>query len=336
MAFTSNSEFLNKNRVMLGNKLDAVSVSDHLLQAGLITQNMYDEINSNATKYKKTTVLLDILLRRGPEVPQRFIQALIDTDQYHILDEWNPENPAPRPTAAATVPAFVQRPLTTSIVFLDLKCAIAKMQPNERVSERFRCFITSVFFYDKLAPDSQLGAAYLPYLFALRALKFDLKSVTSWPGCCDKEEFKNLLFTYDLETDELIRIIRSLEKGGIHLKCCLTPDMAKMMRKCWQSHPGVFLTPDDYIEIIINTIDPDGMSEEYMRFIACAFHLICFGNHSFIIRKSQAPKPNCYMLLGARLPSSVIDKKDIEVVREVLKNDESVKEPELTPCARPW
>ena len=62
-------------------------LADHLLQESVLTQDMYDEIRSKATKKEKVTHLLFIIQRRGPQAFGKLLLGLRNTEQAFIADQ---------------------------------------------------------------------------------------------------------------------------------------------------------------------------------------------------------------------------------------------------------
>ena len=80
-------KILRENWVFLMENLTPDQLLDHLLQGSIISQDMYDEIRSKATRKEQTTHLLFIIQRRGPHAFNNLLIGLRNTEQAFIADQ---------------------------------------------------------------------------------------------------------------------------------------------------------------------------------------------------------------------------------------------------------
>ena len=75
---------LIRNRVALIQDLDAEAVLDHLIQGRVLTSEMAEEIQIQATRTRKAGGLLDMIPTRGDRAFALFCAALQETGQAHL------------------------------------------------------------------------------------------------------------------------------------------------------------------------------------------------------------------------------------------------------------
>lgn len=74
---------LRKNRVALVDDLEPRPVVNYLYQAGILTDNDVEVVNSLGTRQDKVEKILDIVPRRGPSAFDAFYKSLL-LDQSHL------------------------------------------------------------------------------------------------------------------------------------------------------------------------------------------------------------------------------------------------------------
>lgn len=302
---------LLSNRLVFVRNLNIDSILPYLRSSNILTLSMEEQCMSEKTTAGRNGYLLDMLPRRGPNAIPCFINALIETNQHHlaILLDAN---------------VIVQPSIKIDQVFNWLKTTIQSLQPLERQSERSMRLLTSVNIYSEKAPVSNLGAREIPFLMALKSGMYGIDNILSWPIAPNKQDFERSVAIYDSEISEMEQVFKLLENGGIEFQC-ITLD--ERIIKIIQSFNNKYTTCcDQNIFICIPTITTQRLSQMDLNVIYCILHLMCFCQHSFLIRKTTPPKPNSYLLFNAKnlLYSDVVFDKDREFVRETITTDESV------------
>ncbi|KAH3827043.1 uncharacterized protein LOC127881434 [Dreissena polymorpha] len=85
-------DIIRQNRTRLVNDItDLASILDDLMTDKIITDSMSQDILAKKTPNEKTRKLLDILAQRGPKAFRRFCEALMNTQQDHIVEILDPE-----------------------------------------------------------------------------------------------------------------------------------------------------------------------------------------------------------------------------------------------------
>lgn len=227
--------------------------------------------------------------------------------------------------------------LTREPVFKSLINSVRALKPASTLTERHGIvYLTSTVTSTDSPPVSNLGAREIPYLIAALGCGYSHATVLSWKDAPSKAEFNRSYAIYQSEVSEAIELIKLLgDGGGIHLSVDITDARLEFLRKITRSY--LKLSLDRQLSLIIDRVAVDSISLQDQRLIGCLIHLMCFGNYSFIIRRSFAPKPNCYLLFRAiKLNPVVVAASDASIVAEAIRMDESV-DIDIVPTAPcPW
>lgn len=78
---------IRENWVFLSENLETAELLDHMLKEFVFTQDMYEEVKVERTKKEKISQFLFILQRRGPQAFDKFLDALVATNQAFISDQ---------------------------------------------------------------------------------------------------------------------------------------------------------------------------------------------------------------------------------------------------------
>ena len=83
-----NRKRLIRNRVLLARDLtiEGTSLLDFLVQEGVLSENMMEEVASGKTRYEQVKKLLDIIPRRSNDAFSIFCSALRETEQDHLAE----------------------------------------------------------------------------------------------------------------------------------------------------------------------------------------------------------------------------------------------------------
>jgi hypothetical protein len=184
--------------------------------------------------------------------------------------------------------------------------------------------LTSVDIYSEKAPISNLGGREIPFIMAVKSGLYGIDNVLSWPTAPNKQDMQRSIEIYNSEISEVEEMIKTLENGGIEFQCTTLDERIVKIIKSFNNRFASCC--DQNIFVTIPTITTQRFSQMDLNVIYCILHLMCFCQHSFVIRKTTPPKPNSYLLYNAKhlLCSDVIFRKDVDIVGEVLKTDESI------------
>lgn len=80
-------ETIRLNWVFLSENLETAELLDHMLGEFVITHDMYEEVKAERTKKEKISHFLFILQRRGPQAFDKFLDALVATNQAFISEQ---------------------------------------------------------------------------------------------------------------------------------------------------------------------------------------------------------------------------------------------------------
>ena len=323
------------NRVEMIQCLNVDAIMPYLRQDRIISEDTEEEIKSRSTRQSRTAFFLDILPRRGPKVKQSFLNALRSTGQSFIADKLEGKSSVVQePTQESQ-----QTSSQPSMVFHDLISEVSQMKPAEKINERHgKIYLTSTSTYTRSRPVSKLGEREIPFLFCVKAFGYPNDTVLGWPLAPSKQEFQKSLEIYEKEVSELVNLIKSIDNGGFHITFYSRDERMRQLLYNNQGFKPYIFNHDGYIHIIQNVININTMTPMEINILACLIHLICFTEYRFVFRKSDPPKPNCYLLFKAKglQRSSVIMNSDFAVVDEALSLDESVSAPSVTTHACPW
>ena len=88
------SEELRRNRVAFVQQLDAESILPHMIQERVFNSYSEESIRSQQTRSRAAAAFLDLVVRRGPNARQAFLNALRSTGQDYLANLIDPrENP---------------------------------------------------------------------------------------------------------------------------------------------------------------------------------------------------------------------------------------------------
>ncbi|XP_013414814.1 caspase-2 [Lingula anatina] len=77
---------IRKNRLALIQDMEPGPVADYLVQEGVLTDAMLEDIEAARTRRDKVSKILDDIPRRGPGAFEHFYNGLIETEQPHLAD----------------------------------------------------------------------------------------------------------------------------------------------------------------------------------------------------------------------------------------------------------
>lgn len=129
---------------------------------------------------------------------------------------------------------------------------------------------------------------------------------------------------YDCEVEELVALIKSLECGGLDV--LIRPKDERLYRLIGSLNKPYLTLIGGGIRLCEPSIACNQIPTNDINIMAAALHLICFGNHEFVVRKTTPPRPNSYLLrnAGALTLSTVIMDRDRKWVQDAVVGDESV------------
>lgn len=306
---------LIKNCVALNNEMTCTEmIIDHLVANREMNTWAKESIMVEPNKYRKNDMILCYLRKRPQTVIRVFLDALCATGQQHLADLIDPPREG-EPKRAAPV----------KLVFNNLKTAVSGLKPAERQSERSALlYLTSTTLYSDPSPVSSLGVREIPFLFAVKSGFYGVDVVLGWKEAPTKADFERAMNIYNAELSEIEAILNSLENGGFEL--ILTPRDDRLYRFVMALNKP-YLTPfNGSLRLCVTCFQRKQLSPADFSIMCAAFHLMCFGTYSMVIRKTITPKPNSYLLYNAYclLDSQVIMPRDIQWVRTAVDTDESV------------
>lgn len=313
-------ETLRTNRVVLVNSMDVEPLLPYMIQKGIFSTSHAELINSRPTIAAKASEFLSLLVRRGPNAKQVFLDALLHTGQSHLLSEY----------------ACHQQHPTSTNVFRNLVDELAMLSPGKKITERHGVILlTSTRTYMHPPPESSLGEREIPYLLAVAGCGYSEQAVLSWPAAPTKAEFNKSYEIYKQEIAETRDILKMLNHGGLHL--LLKPNDERISKLISVYNRDCVLG-DGTINLCIEAIDTSMIAPRELDILACILHLTCFTPSSFIIRKSVIPQPHCYLLCSPNpiSDSKVIIQSDRQYVQEALNMIEFTLPPSTVNHACPW
>jgi len=338
------NDALITSRLLLIRTLDIEAIIPYLMENRILTNEMVEEIRSYNTTQRKTGAFLDTMSRRiwlkngVPVVRNLFIEALYSTGQSGIGDVLSDKLGIPRKITSVTQSAVAT---PREPIFGSLSAAINRMKPFENKNDRHgTILLTSTSTFVDKPPISKLGEREIPFMFATKAFGYTIDNVLMWPNAPSKAEFVKSYDVYQQEVSEILDIIKTLEHGGLHVRILINDSrLLRLLRSCIRANNYFTVNPDDTVHVINNNINTSILSQVDTNLMACLIHLICFFDHNFIMRKSDPPKPNCYLLFKVKnwlQRSCVIMQPDHRFIDDAVNLDESVLVPTVIAAACPW
>jgi hypothetical protein len=327
MAF---NDRLRVNRVALVRSMDSTPLIDHLLAANIFTRSMAEEFAAKITTSDKNAYILDILPRRGPTTEQIFLKALVDTHQRHLaaLFDYSTRGGGDVPPVS---------PIVVKRVFRKFTDCVASLKPTVKSTERSgEIYLTSVSVYSEQDATSSLGLREIPFVFAAKSGLYGKDTVLSWPNAPSKIDFERASAVYDFEIAELVALVSSLEGGGIEFS--VRPNDDRLHRLIASLRKPYLTVTGGSIRLQQTFIACDQCAANDINVMAAALHLMCFGTHEFVIRKTTPPRPNSYLIKNAAglSASPVIMDRDRKWVHDTVVGDESVALTLGSTLACPW
>lgn len=308
-------------------------ICDYLYAKGKISKSMIEIVDAEKTRQDKSRTLLRFISPRT-DAYKEFIDALISTKQNHIVSRFYPQQTFQQQT-------LINDP--SSNIFINLENAIIRLKPRETESERSgKVSITSVNIFAEESSKSSLGPNEIKFLLASKVGLFGSEdSILSWDGAPSKNEFNNQMARYNCELNELNRLISYLQYGGIEMEADLSNKHLLLLLSKIVTHNTnrwkdlditieVSQTRQNSVYIAIDNFEPRNLSKLETDIITSIIHtILCFtdGGFSFIIRKTQPPLPNSYLIYNASelaKRSRIILNRDKKWIVDTAQNDESV------------
>jgi len=254
---------------------------DHLVSAGIFTRYMAEECASKVTTLDKNRYIVNLLPRRGPTAGPIFVEALRNTHQNDLAYIFDPLNRV--------------APIVAKRVFRELAECVLSLQPTEILPESSG---TSVSIYSKHDPNSSLEIGEIPFVFAEKSGLYDKDDILSWPNAPSKNDFERALSVYDLEVAELTALIKLLDGGGFEF--LMHPKDDRIYRLVMSLNKPYLTVTGETIRLVQQQVECDQIAINDINIMAAALHLICFGDHKFVIRKTWPWRPSSYLVRNAR------------------------------------
>lgn len=334
---------LTTSRFDLVKTLNLNNILPYMIQHNLITTDIEEEIMSCTTSIQRVGNFLDHLYRRAwiingiPITRNVFIDSLYISNQSEIGNMISDKLGHPRKVQPIDTFSRVQ---SHEPIFGKLSTAISRMKPFEQNNDRHgSVYLTSTNFFTDKRPISNLGKHELPFLVAVKAYNYTIDNVLMWPLAPSKSEFIKSYEIYQQEVSEIVNILKNLNHGGIHVKIATTDQRLLKLLATNSRFTYFTVNPDGCVQIILANIYINILSQVDINILACLIHLICFFDYSFVIRKSDPPKPNCYLLFKVKNclhRSDVILQNDYKIIDEAILLDESISTPTPSALECPW
>lgn len=303
---------------LVKNIANVIDITDYLVQTDILTRNMAEEIECKSTRTDKTRELLKIIPRRGPTAFTNFISALRMTGNVHVADLLVPNTMIVPPRENISF---------EKMMFTTLTQTIASLKPVSVKTERSLNPILKVSanIYQNEIIKSKIGITELPYVVAIYG-GTPKDAVVMWTGCPVAHILDEALKTYEKEIQSAKYLLQALHSGGLDIGCCHEHQFHKILRVLG-SLDGKKHQP----KILIENININHMSQTEIDIIAMKLHLIVYGaDLKFAIRKDGQGKPSSYLVFNITTATSpVILDKHREVVRNIVREDESEKLPDM-------
>lgn len=328
----SSTNYVSLDKALQGNyckfiqELSVVEVNEYLLQIGVFTLIKAQDVRGRPTPHEKATCLLDCLRKCDERAAlPGFVEALVYANQRHLAMLISPEltNAFPEAKSASSKAGSSSK---TGSPFDALIKAVNALKPAEKTTERSASkYLTATEIYYEKAPESGLSIGEIPFCIAVKSGIYSTNAVLGWPDAPTKSDFGRALAVYKTETAPLIDLIESLEKGGFEFVIKTTnPKLVKLFGSFNKSYISA---TEESITIVMDKVDIDRQTTIDLNIMSSALHLMCFAPHSFIVRRSFAPKPNGYLLYQAKqLQHSSVIASDNErtLIENAINEDESV------------
>lgn len=333
------------SRFDLVKTLNLNDILPYMIQHKIMTTDMEEEIMSYSTSSQRVGKFLDNLYRRAwitNEIPitrNVFIDSLYISNQFDIGNMISDKLGHPRKIQPIATVSSVQN--HKEPIFEKLSTSISRMKPFEKINERHgSIFLTSTSIFTDKHPISKLGEHEIPFLFVVKAYDYTIDNVLMWQSAPSKSEFIKSYEIYQQEVSEIVNILKNLDRGGIHMRIATTDQrLLKLLSTNIRINTYFTINPDGCIHIVLTDINISLLSQFDINILSCLIHLICFFDHNFVIRKSDPPKPNCYLLFKVKNclhRSAVIIPSDYKIIDEAMLLDESISVPTSFALGCPW
>jgi hypothetical protein len=339
-------ELLKPLKLKLIRSLNVEAILPYLRANDAMTKTDEEICLHMVTSMAKASKLIDILTMKSgvttsssEKMLRKFVEALYQSHQVELYDLIINKDVAGhvnsvRPTENMSPPV--------EGLFSQFKNIVDNLKPiqlfdsSDRAIENWK---TSFTAFSISQPRSSFCIKELPYLIAYIGGTYAEDTVLTWPGAPSKSEFQRNLRVYKLEIADILDAIRNLDCGAVHFVINTNDEckIKKLLQACGvQQH-----NTNDAIELILNPIQLGSISENYQKIIAAIIHLISVvRDFSFIIRKTQVPRPNSYLYYNASemTDSPVIFTANRAMFKNIIERDESVTSINLPTISQtcPW
>lgn len=304
---------LTRHFVFLINHLDANTLLPYLQD--ILTQATCQLIASEPTALMKAECLVKALTIRPSRDMPVFIDALRKTHHSLVADVL--ENIID-PSAITNV--------SSDDIFSELRHAVLAMEPSSLHHERHgKIFITSTRTYIGKSPTSAISEITIPFLIASKTGRYATKDILSWPLAPSKDGFDRFQKIYTQELDHMKRLLSDMTNFGLQFYIFVSPHCCKKIKALVNNYKYAVIN-EQMLGITFNPFDMTRISPIDLDMTACLLHLMCFGQHSFMIKKVDHPKPNTYLLCNVNrfmMNSPVVDDRDKHVVLEAVELSET-------------